>query len=202
MSKSVDSPQGTVLMLDPPEVIERKFKRAVTDTETEVRFDPDAKPGVSNLLAILAAAIGEDPVALADKYTQYGPLKTDTADAVIELLRPVRERYTELVARSGADAALLAQRCRQGPARRRPHPPTAPATRSASSPADANRRLSSGAAPPNPHPCPARSRSLGHTTTRRCAPQSSSAALRAAAILGIDACAGRRGGGARGPRRR
>ena len=60
MSKSVDSPQGTVALLDDPTVIERKIKRAVTDTETEVRYDPEAKPGVSNLLSILAAATGRD----------------------------------------------------------------------------------------------------------------------------------------------
>ena len=56
MSKSSESPQGTVLVLDPPEVIVRKFKRAVTDSGTEVVYDPDTKPGVSNLLSILAAA--------------------------------------------------------------------------------------------------------------------------------------------------
>jgi tryptophanyl-tRNA synthetase len=108
MSKSIESPQGTVLMLDEPTVIERKFKRAVTDTDTEVRYDPDAKPGVSNLLAILASVLGEDPVALAGKYTQYGPLKSDAADAVIELLRPVRERYAELVADPAQITDLLA----------------------------------------------------------------------------------------------
>ncbi len=61
MSKSIDSPQGTVLMLDEPAVIEKKFKRAVTDNDGEVRFDPPTKPGVSNLLSILAAATGADP---------------------------------------------------------------------------------------------------------------------------------------------
>ena len=61
MSKSVDSPQGTVLMLDEPSVIERKFKRAVTDNDGEVRFDPATKPGVSNLLSILGAATGVAP---------------------------------------------------------------------------------------------------------------------------------------------
>src|SRR5690606_36896869 len=61
MSKSLDSPQGTVLVLDDPKVIERKFKRAVTDSEAEVRYDPESKPGVSNLLSILAAATGDDP---------------------------------------------------------------------------------------------------------------------------------------------
>ena len=61
MSKSIDSPQGTVLLLDDPTVIERKIKRAVTDTDGEVRYDPAGKPGVSNLLSILAAATDGDP---------------------------------------------------------------------------------------------------------------------------------------------
>jgi tryptophanyl-tRNA synthetase len=108
MSKSIESVQGTVLMLDPPEVIERKFKRAVTDADGEVRFDPAAKPGVSNLLSILAACLGEDPAALAGKYAQYGPLKADTAAAVIELLRPVQDRFAELTADPASLTAILA----------------------------------------------------------------------------------------------
>ena len=108
MSASSDSLQGTILVLDPPEVVERKIKRAVTDTGAEVRYDAEAKPGVSNLLTILAAATGEQPEDLADKYTQYGPLKADTAAAVVELLRPLRERYAELAADPGAAADVLA----------------------------------------------------------------------------------------------
>jgi tryptophanyl-tRNA synthetase len=96
MSKSAESPQGTVLVLDAPEVIARKFKRAVTDTGTEVVFDAANKPGVANLLAILAAATGRRPEDVASGYSQYGPLKADTAEAVIELVRPVRERYQAL----------------------------------------------------------------------------------------------------------
>ena len=107
MSKSLESPQGTILVLDDPKAIEKKVKRAVTDTETEVRFDPDAKPGVSNLLSILGAATGRDPEALAGEYSQYGPLKADTAEAVISLLRPVQERYADLVADPAATAATL-----------------------------------------------------------------------------------------------
>jgi tryptophanyl-tRNA synthetase len=107
MSKSVDSPQGTVLMLDEPAVIERKFKRAVTDNDGEVRFDPEGKPGVSNLLSILGVATDTAPEALAEQYTQYGPLKADAAAAIIELLRPVQARYGELVADPAALAELL-----------------------------------------------------------------------------------------------
>jgi len=109
MSKSVDSPQGTVLMLDEPALIERKFKRAVTDNDGEVRFDPQAKPGVSNLLEILAAATDTLPEAQAERYSQYGPLKADAAAAVIELLRPVQERHAELSADPTALRELLAK---------------------------------------------------------------------------------------------
>jgi tryptophanyl-tRNA synthetase len=108
MSKSVDSPQGTVLVLDDPKVIERKFRRAVTDSEAEVRFAPEAKPGVANLLTILAAATGGDPEALAADYSQYGPLKTDTAAAVIELLAPVQKRFAELAADPAGTHEMLA----------------------------------------------------------------------------------------------
>jgi tryptophanyl-tRNA synthetase len=109
MSKSEDSPQGTVLVLDDLSSVEKKIKRAVTDTETEVRFDPDAKPGVANLLTILGAATGGDPEALAARYTQYGPLKADAAEAVVELLRPIQARYAELVSDPGGTAAILAK---------------------------------------------------------------------------------------------
>jgi tryptophanyl-tRNA synthetase len=108
MSKSVSSPQGTVLMLDAPKEIEKKFKRAVTDNEAEVRYDPETKPGVSNLLSILSACTGEAPGALAARYTQYGPLKTDTAAAVIELLTPVQGRYAELIADPDTLRSILA----------------------------------------------------------------------------------------------
>ncbi|HXX91026.1 MAG TPA: tryptophan--tRNA ligase [Acidimicrobiales bacterium] len=96
MSKSVSPPLGIVYVLDPPEEIDRKVRKAVTDTETEVRYDPEAKPGVSNLLELLAAATGGDPAVLAARYDGYGPLKKDVAEALVELLRPVRERYEAL----------------------------------------------------------------------------------------------------------
>lgn len=108
MSKSIDSPQGTVQILDPPEVIEKKFRRAVTDSEPEVRWDPEAKPGVANLLSILAAATDRDPAEVATGYRQYGPLKADAAAAVIDLLAPIQSRYAELAADPGETARLLA----------------------------------------------------------------------------------------------
>jgi tryptophanyl-tRNA synthetase len=107
MSKTEESPQGTILLLEPPESVARKIKRAVTDPGNEVRYDPDEKPGVSNLLELLGAATGRSPEAAAAGYNQYGPLKADTADAVVEMLRPIRERYTELAADLPGTAALL-----------------------------------------------------------------------------------------------
>lgn len=108
MSKSDDGAPGTILVLDGPKAIEKKIKRAVTDTESEVRFDVAAKPGVSNLLSILGAATGRTPEAAAAGYTQYGPLKADTAAAVIERLGPIQARFAELAADPGETARLLA----------------------------------------------------------------------------------------------
>jgi len=108
MSKSVNSPLGTVLMLDSPEEIRRKVRKAVTDTDGEVRYDPKAKPGLSNLLELLAVSTGRTPTELAGAYDRYGDLKSDVADALIELLRPVRERRETLAADPGAVPALLA----------------------------------------------------------------------------------------------
>jgi tryptophanyl-tRNA synthetase len=107
MSKSDDEAPGTILALDPPEVVTKKIKRAVTDSDNEVRWDPAAKPGVANLLSILGAATGQDPEALAERYEQYGPLKADTAEAVVELLRPLQERYAELSADPATIAGIL-----------------------------------------------------------------------------------------------
>jgi tryptophanyl-tRNA synthetase len=108
MSKSADSPQGTVALLDPPDVVTRKIKRAVTDTEREVRYDPATKPGVSNLLELLAVATNRTPAEAAAGYTEYGPLKADTAAAVVEFLRPVQERFRELAADRDHVTAVLA----------------------------------------------------------------------------------------------
>jgi tryptophanyl-tRNA synthetase len=107
MSKSEDSPQGTILVLEDLAATAKKIRRAVTDTETEVRFDPQAKPGVSNLLSILGAATGRTPDECASTYTQYGPLKADTAEAVVELLRPIQARYHELADDPASTAAIL-----------------------------------------------------------------------------------------------
>jgi tryptophanyl-tRNA synthetase len=109
MSKSVSSPLGTVLVLDSPEEIDRKVRKAVTDTETEVRYDPVHKPGVSNLLELLAASTGGDPDELASGYANYGSLKADVAEALTELLRPVRERFVDLHAQRGYVESVLVE---------------------------------------------------------------------------------------------
>jgi len=74
-----------------------------------VVYDPDRRPGVANLLAILAAATGRTPQQAAAGYTQYGPLKADTDDAVTELLQPIQDRYRELAADRGTVAKILDQ---------------------------------------------------------------------------------------------
>ena len=109
MSKSADSPAGTILVTEDLAQVAKKIKRAVTDSEPEVRYDPVEKPGVSNLLSILGAATGRDPVEAAKGYEQYGPLKADTAEAVVELLRPIQSRVEELRTDPGHTAALLEQ---------------------------------------------------------------------------------------------
>ena len=107
MSKSADSDAGCIMMMDDPAEIARKFKRAVTDSDNEVRFDRATKPGVSNLLEILAVATDSTPQDLATKYTQYGTLKSDAGDAIVELLRPIQARYKDLMTDRGELASLL-----------------------------------------------------------------------------------------------
>jgi tryptophanyl-tRNA synthetase len=107
MSKSASTTAGLIGLLDDPEIIARKFRRAVTDSGTDVVYDPPTKPGVSNLLEILGAATDQAPADVAKGYTQYGPLKADAGDAVIELLAPVQARYRELRADTGELESLL-----------------------------------------------------------------------------------------------
>jgi tryptophanyl-tRNA synthetase len=108
MSKSRSSAQGKIDLLEPPESMTRKIKRSVTDNEAEVRFDRATKPGVSNLLELLAVATDRSPDEVASGYTQYGPLKADTAAAVVEFLRPVHERFKELSADPAHVSRVLA----------------------------------------------------------------------------------------------
>jgi tryptophanyl-tRNA synthetase len=116
MSKSAGDAPGTIWLLDPPKTIEKKIKRAVTDSDNAVFYDPTEKAGVSNLLDILGAATDRDPIALADEYEQYGPLKSDCAEAVVELLAPIQARYQELSADQAETRRLLgvgAERARE-----------------------------------------------------------------------------------------
>ena len=109
MSTSGATVEGTVYVTDDPAAIEKKFKRAVTDSGSEVRRGPD-KPGVTNLIEILAAVRGVTPeaveVELAD--ARYGDLKSTVAAAVVDYLAPVRERYTALRADTDALEQVLA----------------------------------------------------------------------------------------------
>lgn len=107
MSKSSSSEAGIVYLLDEPAAIMKKFKRAVTDSDGEVRFDRASKPGVSNLVEILAACTGRSPADVAANYSQYGPLKNDAGEAVIEVLTPIQHRYRELMGDRGELTRLL-----------------------------------------------------------------------------------------------
>ncbi len=110
MSKSEDSDAGCVNIVDEPGVVMKKFKRAVTDSETgpdAVRFDRDEKPGVSSLIEINAAVTGRTIDEVVDAYEQYGALKADTGEAVLAILDPIRTRYHELMNDRGELARLL-----------------------------------------------------------------------------------------------
>ena len=98
MSKS-DPEETYVSLLDGPDAIRRKIKRAVTDSETEIRYDPEAKPGVSNLLNIISSLTDETPEAVAESLQGqgYGVLKTRTADAVIAALEPLQAEFKRLI---------------------------------------------------------------------------------------------------------
>jgi tryptophanyl-tRNA synthetase len=109
MSKSRGTPQGRVEVFEDPASIARKIKRAVTDADGEVRYDPAAKPGVSNLLELLAVTTGSTPHEVATRYSQYGPLKADTAEAVVEFLRPIQARFEDLSADPAATRDVLAK---------------------------------------------------------------------------------------------
>lgn len=115
MSKSL--PTGCLFLLDEPKKIEKKIKSAVTDSETEVRFDEDAKPGVSNLLSILSAYSGESIPDLEARYEgqMYGPFKQEVADVVVEFAVGFQERTNELL----ADTAALDQQIASGAAKAR-----------------------------------------------------------------------------------
>jgi tryptophanyl-tRNA synthetase len=97
MSKSGESPQGILWLLDEPAVTAKKIKSAVTDADRDIRFDPASKPGVSNLLTILSVLTGTPIPELVDAGRGYGDLKTETADAVVAEFGPVRQKALELL---------------------------------------------------------------------------------------------------------
>ena len=112
MSTTGGTPQGTVLVLDEPDAIRKKFKTAVTDSGREIRYEPDEKPGVSNLIEILSVSTDRTIPEVEAAYDGrgYGDLKTDVGEAVVELFAPVQERYAEL----RADEAELRRLLRMG----------------------------------------------------------------------------------------
>ena len=107
MSKSDENVNAFVAVLDDPDTILRKFKRAVTDSDACVRFDPENKPGVSNLMAIYSTITGKTMEEVEQEFAGkgYGDFKPAVAEAVIEELRPIQERYQQLI----ADKAYLEQ---------------------------------------------------------------------------------------------
>jgi tryptophanyl-tRNA synthetase len=111
MSTTGGSPQGTVYILDEPATVTKKFRSAVTDSGTEVMRAPD-KPGISNLIDILAAVRGSSPEEVESSFngSGYGAFKQAVADAVVEYLAPVRERYYEL----RADESVLERILEEG----------------------------------------------------------------------------------------
>jgi tryptophanyl-tRNA synthetase len=110
MSTTRGAPQGVVRMIDEPDAIRKKFKTAVTDSEKEIRHDPEAKPGISNLLEIMSVATGEAVPELERRYdgSGYGTFKADVGEAVVELLAPIQERYRALRADEAELRRLLA----------------------------------------------------------------------------------------------
>ena len=109
MSTTGGTPQGTLLMLDPPDVIRKKVKSAVTDSGTDVRRADD-KPGVTTLIDIMTVATGEDPETIEARYdgSGYGKFKADVAEAVIALLEPIQARYHDYRGDDAELARLLA----------------------------------------------------------------------------------------------
>jgi tryptophanyl-tRNA synthetase len=110
MSKSASTDAGLINLLDDPALSAKKIRSAVTDSEREIRYDPDAKPGVSNLLSIQSAVTGVGIDKLVEGYAGrgYGDLKKDTAEAVVEYVAPIKARVDELTADVTELEAILA----------------------------------------------------------------------------------------------
>ncbi|OBF60176.1 tryptophan--tRNA ligase [Mycobacterium sp. 852002-50816_SCH5313054-b] len=110
MSKSASTDAGLINLLDDPALSAKKIRSAVTDSEREIRYDAEAKPGVSNLLAIQSAVTGVGIDKLVDGYAGrgYGDLKKDTAEAVVEFAGPIKARVDELMADRAELESVLA----------------------------------------------------------------------------------------------
>ncbi|SDK38513.1 tryptophan--tRNA ligase [Arthrobacter sp. ok362] len=111
MSKTGESPNGSIQLLEDPKLAAKRIKSAVTDAGTEIRFDPEGKPGVSNLLTIYSTLTGKPVAELEAEYQgkMYGHLKTDLAEVMVEFLTPLRNRTNELMADPAELDRLLAQ---------------------------------------------------------------------------------------------
>ena len=119
MSKSAATDAGLISLLDDPAVSAKKIRSAVTDSEREIRYDPEAKPGVSNLLTIQSAVTGTDIDKLVEGYAGrgYGDLKKDTAEAVVEFVTPIKARVDELTRRPRRIGGRAGRRRRSAPTR-------------------------------------------------------------------------------------
>lgn len=108
MSKSDPNPKSFISLLDEPKKVEKKIKSAVTDSEGTIRFDPENKPGISNLLSIYANLSGKSIPELEKQYEGigYGQFKADLAQMIIETLEPIQERYNELISSPELDEIL------------------------------------------------------------------------------------------------
>lgn len=99
MSKSATNPNDVIFIEDEPEVIMKKFKKAVTDSENRIKFDPENKPGVSNLMQIYSAITGKNMQEIEAEFEGkgYGDFKITVANSVIDKLKPVQEKYKEIL---------------------------------------------------------------------------------------------------------
>ncbi|BAS07884.1 tryptophan--tRNA ligase 2 [Arthrobacter sp. Hiyo4] len=111
MSKTGESPNGSIQLLEDPKLAAKRIKSAVTDTGSEVRFDAEAKPGISNLLTIYSTLTGKSVAELETEYEgkMYGHLKVDLAEIMVDFITPLRNRTNELMADPAELDRLLAQ---------------------------------------------------------------------------------------------
>lgn len=118
MSKSDEDENSLISLLDDPDAIRRKFRRAVTDSDAEIRYDPDNKPGVSNLLSILSACTGQgmEEIVADLEGRGYGELKDRTAEAVVAALMPIQQEFTRLMADKTYLAGILKENAQRADA--------------------------------------------------------------------------------------